>query len=484
MSLRRRDFLKGASLAAAMPSVAVASNGVGPGDASPRCETDVLIVGGGPAGVCAAIAAARNGAKVLVVEQSGMLGGMATQGLVGPFMTCYDKAGEKMIIRGLFEEIVERLVARGGALHPKGVFGNGPYSAWIPKGHDHVTPFDPEELKVLLDEMCAEAGVKVLLHTMFVEPIVRDGKACGARLFGKGGYRTVSAKIVVDATGDGDYAFRAGVPCVLGDGKGRLMPATMFFRVCNVDSKKLIADVEANKHTFHKKDGVSYRGFHWYVTKAIEAGEWDLPRRCLNMYRGVGEDVWLVNNGRIPGIDSTDSESLTKAEIEGRRQTKVMMNFLRKYVPGCEKAILMCTGSTVGIRESRHVAGEAMLRVADVMNGDVPEDSVLLAANSVDVHGGKDNPMVSSYTTINANWYGVSYRCLVAKGVENLLLAGRCLSGEPAAAGAVRVMPPCMAMGQAAGTAAALCLKSGTTPRALDAGKLVATLKAQGVFLG
>ena len=386
-----------------MPSVAVASNGVGPGDASPRCETDVLIVGGGPAGVCAAIAAARNGAKVLVVEQSGMLGGMATQGLVGPFMTCYDKAGEKMIIRGLFEEIVERLVARGGALHPKGVFGNGPYSAWIPKGHDHVTPFDPEELKVLLDEMCAEAGVKVLLHTMFVEPIVRDGKACGARLFGKGGYRTVSAKIVVDATGDGDYAFRAGVPCVLGDGKGRLMPATMFFRVCNVDSKKLIADVEANKHTFHKKDGVSYRGFHWYVTKAIEAGEWDLPRRCLNMYCGVGEDVWLVNNGRIPGIDSTDSESLTKAEIEGRRQTKVMMNFLRKYVPGCEKAILMCTGSTVGIRESRHVAGEAMLRVADVMNGDVPEDSVLLAANSVDVHGGKDNPMVSSYTTINSN---------------------------------------------------------------------------------
>lgn len=484
MGLRRRDFLKGASLVAAVPSVAVASNVERPGEAVPRNDTDVLIVGGGPAGVCAAIAAARNGAKVLVVEQSGMLGGMATQGLVGPFMTCYDKAGEKMIIRGLFEEIVERLVARGGALHPKGVFGNGPYSAWIPKGHDHVTPFDPEELKVLLDEMCAEAGVKVLLHTMFVEPIVRDGKACGARLFGKGGYRTVSAKIVVDATGDGDYAFRAGVPCVLGDGKGRLMPATMFFRVCNVDSKKLIADVEANKHTFHKKDGVSYRGFHWYVTKAIEAGEWDLPRRCLNMYRGVGEDVWLVNNGRIPGIDSTDSESLTKAEIEGRRQTKVMMNFLRKYVPGCEKAILMCTGSTVGIRESRHVAGETMLRVDDVMNGAVPADSVFLAANSVDVHGGKDNPMVSSYKTINANWYGVSYRCLVAKCIENLLLAGRCLSGEPAAAGAVRVMPPCMAMGQAAGTAAALSLESGSTPRSLDSAKLVATLKAQRAFLG
>lgn len=489
MNTDRRDFMKKAGLFAAAAcggAVKVAGAPAAPGGSEGLADytTDVLVVGGGPAGVCAAIAAARNGAKTLVIEKSGMLGGMATQGLVGPFMTCYDKAGEKMIIRGLFEEIVERLVARGGALHPKGVFGNGPYSAWIPKGHDHVTPFNPEELKVLLDEMCAEAGVKVLFHTMFLEPVVKDNRAAGARVFGKGGPKTVLAKIVIDATGDGDYAYRAGVPCTLGDGNGRLMPATMFFHVCNIDSKRLIADIEANKHTFHKKDGVSYRGFHWYVTKAIEAGEWDLPRRCLNMYRGVGPDVWLVNNGRIPGVDSTDSESLSKTEVEGRRQTKVMMDFLRKYVPGCENIVLMGTGSTVGIRESRHVEGEAMLKVEDVMNGVVPEDSVFLAANSVDVHGGKNNPMVSSYKTINANWYGVSYRCLVAKGVENLLLAGRCLSGEPAAAGAVRVMPPCMAMGQAAGTAAALALKNGVTPRALDTEKLLARLRGQKAFLG
>ena len=489
MNTDRRDFMKKAGLFAAAAcggAVKVAGAPAAPGGSEGPADytTDVLVVGGGPAGVCAAIAAARNGAKTLVVEKSGMLGGMATQGLVGPFMTCYDKAGEKMIIRGLFEEIVERLVARGGALHPKGVFGNGPYSAWIPKGHDHVTPFNPEELKVLLDEMCAEAGVKVLFHTMFLEPFVKDNRAAGACVFGKGGPKTVLAKIVIDATGDGDYAYRAGVPCTFGDGNGRFMPATMFFHVCNIDSKRLIADIEANKHTFHKKDGVSYRGFHWYVTKAIEAGEWDLPRRCLNMYRGVGPDVWLVNNGRIPGVDSTDSESLSRAEVEGRRQTKVMMDFLRKYVPGCENIVLMGTGSTVGIRESRHVEGEAMLKVEDVMNGVVPEDSVFLAANSVDVHGGKNNPMVSSYKTINANWYGVSYRCLVAKGVENLLLAGRCLSGEPAAAGAVRVMPPCMAMGQAAGTAAALALKNGVTPRALDTEKLLARLRAQKAFLG
>ena len=211
----RRDFLKGAGMLAAATcgGVARAAHGGEPADYS----TDILVVGGGPAGVCAAIAAARNGAKALVVEQSGMLGGMATQGLVGPFMTCYDKAGEKMIIRGLFEEIVERLVARGGALHPKGVFGNGPYSAWIPKGHDHVTPFDPEELKVLLDEMCAEAGVKVLLHTMFVEPVVDGGRAAGARLFGKGGYRRgAGAARRDDPTGARFGEARLDAPCAEG----------------------------------------------------------------------------------------------------------------------------------------------------------------------------------------------------------------------------------------------------------------------------
>ena len=205
MKSNRREFLKGAGLLAAVAcggGAAAAAPETGTADYA----TDVLVVGGGPAGVCAAIAAARNGARVLVVEQSGMLGGMATQGLVGPFMTCYDKSGETMIIRGLFEEIVERLVARGGALHPRGVFGNGPYSAWIPKGHDHVTPFDPEALKVLLDEMCAEAGVKVLFHTTFVEPVLDGRRAAGARLFGKGGFRRVAARACRARLGTGTVA--------------------------------------------------------------------------------------------------------------------------------------------------------------------------------------------------------------------------------------------------------------------------------------
>ena len=154
-------------------------------------SVDILVCGGGPAGVCAAIAAARNGARVLLVERGNCLGGMATRALVGPFMTCYDKSGTTQVIRGLFGEIVERLVARGGAIHPREVFGGTAFTSWIKVGHDHCTPFEPEALKLLLDEMCAEAGVKVLFHADFVEPLMDGARIVGARLFTKSGMRSL-----------------------------------------------------------------------------------------------------------------------------------------------------------------------------------------------------------------------------------------------------------------------------------------------------
>lgn len=190
-----------------------------------------------------------------------------------------------------------------------------------------------------------------------------------------------------------------------------------------------------------------------------------------------------MNSTRIKDIDATDSESLTAGEIEGRRQVQVLMNFFRKYVAGCEDAVLSCSASTLGIRESRHIEGEYILKAEDLINGVVPDDSILLASNSVDVHGGGATANSSVYTTINAKWYGVPYRCLVPLELDNLLVAGRCLSANSDAAGAVRVMPPVMAMGHAAGVAAALCLKGGALPRELDTDALRAELKAQKAFL-
>lgn len=198
----------------------------------PTIETDLVVVGGGPAGFCAAIAAARQGVRVTMVEKNGFAGGMATAGLVGPFMTCYDKSGETMIIRGLFEEVVERLVERGGAIHPAQVRSGSAYTSWISVGHDHCTPFDAEMLKKLIDDMLTEAGVNVLYHVEFLETRMEDNTAKGITVHTKNGYLTIHAKVVIDCTGDGDAAASAGVPFEMGNSKlGIMQPATMFFRI-------------------------------------------------------------------------------------------------------------------------------------------------------------------------------------------------------------------------------------------------------------
>ena len=170
----------------------------------------MLVVGGGPAGVCAAISSARYGVKTMLIEQGGFCGGMATRGLVGPFMTCYDAKGEKMIIKGLFEEIVERLVSRGFAIHPSEVMGGTAFTSWIKIGHDHVTPFESEGLKIVLDEMLEESGVKVLYHTSFLSALVEDGKVAGAYVHSKSGIQLINADMVIDCTGDGDVAVSCG----------------------------------------------------------------------------------------------------------------------------------------------------------------------------------------------------------------------------------------------------------------------------------
>ncbi|MBE5783854.1 MAG: FAD-dependent oxidoreductase [Clostridiales bacterium] len=446
-------------------------------------SSDIIVVGGGPAGMCAAIAAARLGAKVTLVEQGAFCGGMATRGLVGPFMTCYDRKGENMIIRGLFEEIVNRMVERGYALHPSQIHAGTAFTSWITVGHEHVTPFESEGLKIIMDEMLKEAKVHVRYHTDFIQPLMEENKITGILCHSKAGLEEMHAQVVIDCTGDGDVAYRAGVPYEMGNEElGLMQPATMFFHISNTDSKAMEADIQKNLHNFYRKDGVNYRSFHWRVTEARERGDWKLNRVSLGLFRMPKEDEWCVNTSRIMHVDSTDPESLTQAEMEGRWQADHILQFLRKYVPGCENARLKSTASYIGIRESRHIQGDYRLTADDLISAKVPEDSILLAANSVDVHG-RFGPTSNEYTPIEGDYYGVPYRSLIAKGVDQLLLAGRCVSADSTAAGAIRVMPPCMGMGQAAGTAAALAIQNQCTVRELDAQLLRRVLKENSVYL-
>lgn len=450
-----------------------------------KTDCDVVVVGGGPAGFCAAVAAARNGARTVLVEQYGCCGGMATSGLVGPFMTSYDKSGKQMIIRGLFEEVVNRLVAIGGAIHPEKIPAGSAFTSYIIVGHNHVTPFDPEALKRVIDEMLTEAGVKILYHTSFVEPLMTDNRMEGVIVTSKSGLEAIRSKVVIDCSGDADVAYRAGVPCELGDeASGRIQPATMFFRIGNVDSAKVEADIIANKDNFYRKNGVNYRSFHWRVAEARANGDWTLERVSIGMFRGVKEDEWSINTSRIMGIDGVDDESLTRGEIEGRKQVEEIYRFLKKYVPGCENAKLLSSASTLGIRETRHIKGERVMTTDDVLQGVVPEDAILLASNSIDVHG-RYGPMSNEYVTVEeGEWYGVSYGCLVPEKVDQLLVAGRSISATSEAAGSFRVMPPCMEIGHAAGTAAAMAVKEGIDVRNIDRKALQERLKEEGSFLG
>lgn len=446
-------------------------------------EADVVVVGGGPSGVCAAIAAAREGAKTLLIEQGGYCGGMATRGLVGPFMTCYDKNGEVQIIKGLFEEIVNRMVKYDGAIHPSEVRKKTAYTSWIEIGHDHVTPFCPETLKLVMDEMLEEEKVEILYHTTFLSVIEEDGYVKGLQVSSKSGVEEVRGKVFIDCTGDGDVAFAAGVEFEKGNEElGITQPATMFFRICNVDDERIEKDIQDNIDNFYRKDGVNYRSFHWRVSQAREDGNWPLKRVSIGIFKSVNGE-WCVNTSRVMGVDATNNQSLTSGEIEGRKQAKIIMDFLRNYVPGCENAKLMATASTLGIRESRHMKGVYSLSSDDILNGTVPEDSIALASNSVDVHG-RFGALSNQYLTIrNGSYYGIPYRCMLPKTIHNLLVPCRSISASSEAAGAIRVMPPMMALGQAAGVAGAMAAQCSLACGKINVKELQEKLKTQGVVL-
>jgi len=427
-------------------------------------ETDVLVVGGGPAGVAAAIAAARNGAKTLLVERYGHLGGLATGGLVLCIMPMSDGTKEQQVA-GICQEIVDRLDAIGAAVHP-GIedigssdrnlidyWRNYPFTVIHGKIRLSVQT-DPEMLKCILNDMIEESGVDLLLHSWGCRAIVDRDTVTGIIFESKSGRQAIKAKVIVDCTGDGDIFASAGAEY---DDKIdpdlRSSKLALVFRIGNVDITKYIEFRNSKSERYSE------------LMKELEAlGGFTMALRTWR------NDVLWFNN-HIGGLNGLDVEDLTRLEINARKSMLVTYDFFKKEIPGFELCYLMDTASQTGVRSSRRLVGEYVVTRNDINSGRIFEDTIAVCPDFR--HG---------QTSGNLHMH-IPYRSLLPRRIDNLLVAGRCLSSDQVANDILSPIQFCIAMGQAAGTAAALSVKNNVAPRRVDFALLKSHLINQYVIL-
>ncbi len=468
-----------------------------PVNAPVRHRADVLVAGGGPAGIAAALAGARAGASVLLIESGGFLGGSATAAQVPAFCPFSDK--KRAIVRGIGWEVLTEMLRRDGRPLPD---PDDPAKArmdWV--------PIFPETLKCVYDDLCEAAGVRVLFHTSVVSgqwsvvsepddtpnPLSTDHYPLTTistiLLANKDGLTRAEASVFIDATGDGDLAARAGCAFDEGDEHGETQGMTLCFTVAGGSRTRYLEYVNATG------DG--------YLTQLIAhakaAGDYDLPDASLVGMGFKTETVAGCNLGHVYGKRATDAESLSEAERDGRRVVQKLLPFLRKYVPGQEGLFLVSTGPRIGVRESRRVVGDYRLTVDDYLSCRSFPDDIARNAYFIDLHAASSETAARAKSISDAEneraarrhyelppgeSHGIPLRCLLPRGVRNLLVAGRCLSADRAVQGAVRVMPVCFALGEAAGVTAALAARdTGGDVRSVDVVAVRARLRASGAYL-
>ena len=443
-------------------------------------DTDVLVVGGGPAGIGAAGGAADAGARVVLAERYGFLGGNATAALVMPLMSFHtqqptaerkgaatllptDHGPGEPVIAGVLKRLLEKLVAAGGAIPPSLATG-------------YTVPFDPEWFKLLALELLDEAGVQLLFHA-FASGVIGEGKVEGAVFETKSGPLAIRARVVVDCTGDGDVAVQAGVPYEIGRADGLVQPMTLVFRVAEFERAAFEAYVRE-----HPKEWRGVHGLWALVRRATQAGELELPREDMLFFATPHEREVSINSTRVTRVLGTDVWDLSYAEWVSRRQMRQIDAFLRRYVPGFESSYLVQSGVHIGVRETRRILGDYQLTVEDVLNARKFEDAIARGSYPVDIHNPKGSGTLLKRLP-PGEAYDIPLRCLLPRGTEGVLVAGRCLSGTHEAHSSYRVMPIVMATGQAAGVCAALAARKRAAPRSIDVKDVQGELRRQGASL-
>lgn len=446
-------------------------------------QYDVIVAGGGVSGTVSAIAAGRMGADVLIVEQCGYLGGALTSCGVGPMMTFF--AGERQVIRGVMEEIVQRMVA--GGYSTGHIYDTMQYISYL-------TPFNAEGLKLVLDEMVSEAGCSVLFHTLIGGVRKEANKLTSLTVCSKDGLHEVSAKIFIDATGDGDAAAYGGAPMTKGRmSDGAAQPMTMNMKYINVDTEAVKKHIRTHIQEFPRHKGnetlmdtvsrFSFCGFQEEFKAANDRGELEIKREDVLCFETDREGEYIVNTTRIIGHDATDAASLSHAEAVGRRQCRQLDVFLRAHVPGFEKAVLECTGPNVGVRGSRQLKGSYTLTAEDILERKRFDSTIAHSAYPIDIHNPEGVGTDSHFLSEQGTYYSIPYEVLYCPEITNLLVTGRCISASFEAQAAIRTTPTVGALGHAAGAAAALAARRGGDVTKIDVRELQEVLKKQDAYL-
>lgn len=427
---------------------------------------DVVVVGAGSSGIAAAIAAGRNGAKTLLIDSGPMVGGELISGL--PVDGALNARGE-WIVGGVLRDLLDACSSLDGYI--------GPVFDWR---LNYGVCFDPEIMKIAVIEELARAGVDTLLYTLAQEPIVSDGQILGLNVANKNGRFVVTADMFIDCSGDGDVAVNAGAPFELGGPTGELQPVSLVFRIVGVDFERYLSYVRDNPEDFilaenpiiDKSPAECAAEVHAFglpftvlsshgrlMDQAIKAGRLFETTAMYMWPTSMARKEVAVNATRLGGFDATDVKGLSRALTTLSDQVNRGVKFLREHVPGFEDSFLSGIAPRVGIRETRRVVGEYQLNSEDVLEGRKFATGVAKGSHHIDLHGaGRDQVRIP---VKDGRSYDIPFESLIPKGLVNTLIAGRCFSSDRAANGSARVMGPCMAMGQAAGTAAAMAVREG-----------------------
>lgn len=411
---------------------------------------DLVVVGGGFAGVASAISASRQGVSVLLIEKSNCLGGASTNSLVNPFMpTVTHIEGERVELnRGIFEEIKNELMKRNAML-------------W--------DGFLEEELKLILNRMVLSSGVDILFHAQLTEAKAINDKIFSISLATIGGIEEIEADYFIDATGDAQLSYLSGVPCMQGRRTdGLCQPMTLCFRVGNVDFDKFSKSASKMQEEYKI---------------AKEKGEIKNPRENILYFQLPQKNVVHFNTTRIVKKSPTCVYDLTKAEIEAREQVFEIYEFMKKHAQGLEDSFILSTASQIGVRESRQIIGKYTLTEADCLECRKFEDSVVACNYDIDIHN-PEGTGTSHHYFKDGEYFTIPYRCLVPSKIDNLLVAGRCISSTHEAQASYRIMPVVCNLGQVAGVAMAQAIKEKIKPSDIDISKLQAQLKLDNLFIG